>query len=313
MISNYIVRLSAIICLTHSTGGNHSMSISATINSVAANARSAFFFPIVLLACGFQVASAQCSQATQPEAASPAQPAASLPGNPPTAANGESSSSSETANGVRFAIASAITVLEETPLQVITDAPISSRTTKAGAKLSFTLTRDVVVDDILVIPCGATVFGTVVQAKQAGRLVGASSLTLQLTALNLGGSSYPLYTPPFKVVGQSKTRPTTRKIATGAAVGALAADSTVPLVSYKIPPLDRAKGDAFVAGVGAGVGTAVAAISPPSIALIPAESQIEFTLASPIAVFPVDQRTAVRLAQGMRQGGPVLYIRGESQ
>ncbi len=40
---------------------------------------------------------------------------------------------------------------------------------------------------------------------------------------------------------------------------------------------------------------------------------MEFTLASPIAVFPVDQRTAARLAQGLHQGGPVLYVRVENQ
>jgi hypothetical protein len=74
-------------------------------------------------------------------------------------------------------------VLEDTPLQLITGVLISSRTTKADARLPFTVTRDVVVDGVLVIPCGATVYGTIVAAKQAGLLVGASSLTLQLTEL----------------------------------------------------------------------------------------------------------------------------------
>ncbi len=95
------------------------MSISAPINSVAANVLAAVSLPIMLLTFGFPVASAQCSQATLPEATSSSQPAASLRGNSPPPASAESSSSSESANGVRFAIGSAITVLEETPLQVI--------------------------------------------------------------------------------------------------------------------------------------------------------------------------------------------------
>jgi len=278
----------------------------------------AIYLPITLIA-SIPLASAQCSQATRPESAPSA---TSAQNSPPSTASSESSSS-DGVRAVRFSTGTAITVLEERPLQVINDMPISSRTTKVGAKLSFTVTRDVVVDDVLVIPCGATVYGTVVSAKQAGRLAGASNLTLQLTTLHLDGRSYPLYTYPFKVVGQSKTRPTVNKVATGAAVGALAAEATVPAttvavlpgnpVTYKIPPGERAKGDALIAGVGAGIGTAIAASSPPSIALIPAESQMEFTLASPIAVFPVDQRTAARLAQGMHQGGPVLYVRGETQ
>jgi hypothetical protein len=128
--------------------------------------------------------------------------------------------------------------MEETSLQVMNDTPISSRTTRTGAKLSFTVTRNVVVNGILVIPCGATVFGTVAEAKQAGRLVGASNLTLQLNSLHLGGKSYPLYTPPFKVVGQSNIRPTVKKIAAGEAVGALVGQSTIPTMSYTMldPP-----------------------------------------------------------------------------
>jgi hypothetical protein len=296
------------------------MSEPAQRTSDVTNALMAFCLPLMLLALGSPAAFTQCSQAARPALVSSAQSAASAQSSSPPVISSESSSSSQTAREVRFVTSSAITVLEETPLQVITNVPISSRTTKAGAQLPFTVTRDVVVDGILVIPCGARVYGTVVSAKQAGRLVGASNLTLQLTALNLDGRSYPLYTPPFKVVGQSKTRPTVNKVATGAAVGAAAMDAAMDIgiaTSNPTPPPiqtgDRAKADAVVAGMGAGVGIAIAASSPPSIAVIPAESQMEFTLAAPIAVYPVDQRTAMRLAQGMLHGGPVLYIRGENQ
>jgi hypothetical protein len=175
------------------------------------------------------------------------------------------------------------------------------------------VTRDVVVDGVLVIPCGSRVYGNVVSAKQAGRLTGASTLALELTELDLDGKTYPLYTPPFKVVGQSKTRPTLNKAATGAVVGTLAMDVRSQTVDGTVQKGARLRADGVAAGLGAGVGTAIAASSPPSIALIPSESQMEFTLASPIAVFPVDQRTASRLAQGMRHGGPVLYVRGENQ
>jgi hypothetical protein len=214
---------------------------------------------------------------------------------------------------VRFATGTAITVLENTPLQVITDSPISSRTIKEGAKLPFTVTRDVVVNGILVIPCGARVYGTVVSAKQATRAVGASSLTLQLTELDLGGKTYPLYTPPFKVVGESKTRPTVNKVATGAAVGAATLEAGAESSVTPVATGPRLASVAIGAGVGAGIGTAIGTSTPPSIALIPSESQIEFTLATPIAVFPVDQPTAARLARGMYHGGPVLFMRGESQ
>jgi hypothetical protein len=303
------------------------MSALASIPSVPANALAVFCLSLVLPIVGFRTAHAQCSQAARSEAASSTQSSDSAQNTPPHAIGGESSSTTGAVHAVRFVTGSAITVPEETPLQVMTNMPISSRTAKAGARFSLTVTRDVIVDDILVIPCGATVFGTVVEAKQAGRLVGASNLTLQLTALDLGGRRYALYTPHFKVVSASKTGSTVKKVSIGAAVGTLAADATVPgprtvtvMDGSPVPHQEiervtasqRAAGDALVGSVGAGIGVAVAASSPPSIAVIPAESEMEFTLASPIAVYPVDQSTAARLAQGMRRGGPVLYVRGES-
>lgn len=295
--------------------GDHSIVRGTTAGFQCGHYGWAFvYLPIMLISPFIPVASAQCSQATRPEAASPVKSAALAPSSPPAAASVEFSSSSETSEAVRFATGSAVTVLENTTLQVMNDMPISSRATRAGAKLSFTVTRDVVVGGILVIPCGAAVFGTVVSAKQAGRLTEASNLTLELTALNLGGRSYPVYSTPFKVVGQSKTRPAVHKIATGAAVGAVAMDADIAAHDHvQLKPEERLRAEGIAAGLGAGVGMAIAASSPPSIARIPAESQMEFILASPIAVYPVDQRTAARLAQGMYPGGPVLYVRGESQ
>ena len=257
-------------------------------------------------------AAAQCSQATRPQATPSAQSGASSTSEPPVNAKEESSSSDAPAN-VRFATGSAVTVLEATELQVITETPISSLTTREGAELPFTVTRDVIVDGILVIPCGARVYGTVVAAKQAGRLAGASNLTLELIQLSLAGKTYPLYTPPFKVVGQSKTRPTVNKAAVGAGVAAMAMDWRAQTVPVPVKTGARLASDGIAAGLGAGVGTALAAKSQPSVASIPSESQLEFTLASPIAVFPVDQQTATRLAQGLHHGGPVLYVRDESQ
>jgi hypothetical protein len=271
-------------------------------------------FLVMISALSCARINAQCSQASRPGTASP-QPASALQNNPSIASSSSSSSTSDATAQVRFTTGTPITVLEETPMQVMNNLPISSRTTRAGAKLSFTVTHDVIVNGILVIPCGAQVDGTVVEAKQAGRLIGTSNLTLQLNSLSLDGKSYSLYTPPFKVTGLSKTRPSVAKISTGAVVGAAAMeiDARTVAPNVNIPAGAHAFGDGLGATVGAGVGAAIAASSPPSIALIPAESELVFTLASPIAVYPVDQKTAVRLAQGLYPGGPVLYIRGENQ
>lgn len=53
------------------------------------------------------------------------------------------------------------------------------------------------------------------------------------------------------------------------------------------------------AAVGAGVCTLVSAASAGTTIRIPAESEVEFQLASPITVTPVSAKEATRLAQGL--------------
>ena len=66
------------------------------------------------------------------------------------------------------------------------------------------------------------------------------------------------------------------------------------------------------AAIGAGVGTMVSAATPGPCVTIPAESQMDFYLASPISVVPVSAKEAAQLAQGYHHGGPVLYVRGDT-
>ena len=254
----------------------------------------------LLLLVAFSVhpaAYAQCSQATLPPRANE------------TLSAHESSSDDATAIKTQSDVVntadsagkpSAVTVLENTPLRVRNNQPISSRMTKPGESLSFTIKEDVMVGDLLVIPCGATVHGAIVDARRAGVLTGSGQLILELNSLELGGQSYPLYTYQFKVSGASKTKPTEKKIKTGAVVGAV----VLGVLSH-----GSANGVATGAMLGAGAGTAVSAVSPAPIVSIPAESEMLFALSSPIAVVPVDAKEAARLSRGMKPGGPVLYVR----
>jgi hypothetical protein len=205
-----------------------------------------------------------------------------------------------------------VTVLENTPLRVMTNEAISTRQTHAGASLLFTLNEDVVVNNVLIIPRGAVLHGTVVESRHAGTLSGAPDLILQLTSLDLGGRSYPLYTYQFKAVGTSKTKPTEAKIKGGAIIGAIAGAIANGSASSSTSAAGKLVGMGTGAAVGAGVGTAVSAVTPGPVLAIPSESQLEFSLASPISVVPASQKEAERLSQGMLHGGPVLYVRGET-
>jgi hypothetical protein len=178
--------------------------------------------------------------------------------------------------------------------------------------VSFTVSEDVVVSHVLVIPRGATVRGEVVEDKKAGRLSGSPELTLELESLELGGESYPLLTYQFKVRGASKSKPVADDAIAGAYYGALAggvvAGRTNALPTRKIEAEDMAAG----AAVGAGAVVAAAAATPRPEVKLPAESQMDFYLASPISVQPVSAEEAERLGERLHNGGPVLYVRGDT-
>lgn len=205
-----------------------------------------------------------------------------------------------------------VTVLENTLLRVITDTPVSTEKAHEGQPLSFTLYEDVLVDNLLVIPRGATLHGVVVELKKPGKLTGSPDLILKLVSLEFEGRSYPVYSYEFKVEGTSKSAPTSAKVKAGTVIGALAAatfDATV-----KAPGTAAEKLAVVGAGaaVGAGVGTVAAAASRGPVIDLPAEAQIDFYLASPMSIVPVSRREAIRLSEGLYSGGPALYVRGET-
>jgi len=204
-----------------------------------------------------------------------------------------------------------ITVLENTPLHVTTDQPLSSKHSKAGEAVMFTLSEDVVVNHILVVPRGAVLHGHVVDHKKAGVMNGAPELTLQLDSLELAGQTYPLYTYQFKARGESKAKPTANQLGQAAEFGALAG----AVVDGKQKTITRAStAEDISAGAAAGVGAveATQALSPRPILNIPAESQLDFTLAAPISVQPPTQKEAEQLSHRVKPEAPALYIRGDA-
>jgi hypothetical protein len=205
-----------------------------------------------------------------------------------------------------------VIVSENTLIRVMTDQSLSSEKSKDGTEVSFTVSEDVIVNHVLAIPRGATVHGEVIQTKKAGRLSGSPELTVKLVSLDIGGESYPLYTYHFRVEGTSKAKPTVTNVEGGAVIGALAGGVISGSAKGGATVADKAKDMAAGAAAGAGVVVVAAAITPRPELAIPAESQMDFHLASPISVQPVSEKEAERLAQRLHPGGPVLYVRGDT-
>ena len=179
----------------------------------------------------------------------------------------------------------AVTVPGGTPLQIRIDRGLDSNNVQAGVPFTGIVMNDVVTGGAVAIPRGATVSGTVVDAKKAGALKGRGELTLQLTSLTLGGQVYPFNSAIWNAHGRDKTAGTVGNAigmgALGALVGAVAGGGT---------------GAAIGAGVGAGVGVAGSAASPNGRVILPPESVLPFVLADPLNVTTVSQQEMARLS-----------------
>jgi hypothetical protein len=204
-----------------------------------------------------------------------------------------------------------VTILENSLIRVITNTPLIAGKTREGTPVLLTLSQDVVIHNVLIIPRGAVVHGMVVQSRKAGTLNGkTANLVLKLVSLDFGGNSYPLYTYQLKVEGATKEAPT-GDVVNGAYYGALAGEIVNARTHSETTRGQTAVAMGAGAVVGAGVGTAVSAISSAPPLEIPAETQMDFYLASPISVVPVSAMEAARLSKKLPEGGPVLYVRGD--
>lgn len=273
---------------------------------------------VTVVAVSGSLASAQNTNAATdpavsvPQQTDPGLPDKQSPDKPASVPSQASSVSAPSPHSANNDPEAQITVLEDTLIRVMTNEPLSSRQSRDGTPVLFTLSEDVVVGNVLVIPRGAAIHGEVVQARKAGVLTGSAELTLKLVSLDLGGRSYPLYTYQFRAQGTSKMQPTETKVKGGAVVGAIAGGVFSGSAKGGSTDVGRIAGMATGAAVGAGVGTMVAAATPGPALTIPAEAQMDFYLASPISVAPVSSKEAAQMAQGLHRGGPALYVRGET-
>jgi len=116
----------------------------------------------------------------------------------------------------------AVTVPTGTIFLVRTKDPLDTSRHRAGHKFTAALEADLVVNNAVAAPRGATLYGELVQAKQARRLAGRSEMTITFTGLMINNQIRPISTGAIKAVAESGSgRNTVGKTARGAAIGAL--------------------------------------------------------------------------------------------
>src|SRR5205807_6469168 len=139
------------------------------------------------------------------------------------------------------------TVPEGTKITVVTDQSVSSKTAKAGQKVTGSVVHDVISGGKVVIPKGSAVKMTVSGVQASGRLSTPAKLYLRLRTVTVGGKTYTIATSSAGRTLGGKGKRDAGFIGGGAAGGAV------------IGALAGGKGAAIGAAAGAGAGTAGAA------------------------------------------------------
>jgi hypothetical protein len=150
---------------------------------------------------------------------------------------------------------------------------VDSSRNSVGDIFHASLEDQLVVDNTVVAPKGADVYGRLANAKSAGHISGSSELTLELTGIRINGQIVPVSSTDYDVAGKGRGKQSAERIGGGAALGAI-----IGAIA------GGGKGAAIGAGVGAGAGTAVQVVTHGEQVRIPSETLLEFRIQQPVTV-----------------------------
>ena len=162
-----------------------------------------------------------------------------------------------------------------TELVVTIDQALSSKSSQAGQTFLASVAQPVTVEGKTAIPKGSSVSGTVLTAKEKGKIKGEGQLSITLKSITVRGQTYPLQTASLDSTVKGKGKRTAATTGGGAAAGAL---------------IGGIAGGGKGAGIGALVGAAGGLIGGAATGNkqieIPAETALTFTLSNPLTLPP---------------------------
>jgi hypothetical protein len=168
-----------------------------------------------------------------------------------------------------------VVVPSGTALTVTINQALSSKTSQAGQTFLGTLARPVSLDGVTAIPKGSGVTGTVITAKQKGKIKGEGELSIALTSITIRGQNYSIQTGSLDSTVKGKGKRTAVTTGGGAAGGALIGGIA-----------GGGKGAGIGALVGAAGGLVGGAMTGNKQIEIPAETALTFTLSKSITLPP---------------------------
>jgi len=166
-----------------------------------------------------------------------------------------------------------ITIPAGTSLQVTLATTVASDTSKVEDTVRGTLARPIVVDDTTVAPSGAELVGSVLDARQSGRVKGRASIAFSFNRLRVGDETHHIRTSRIAREAAPTKKKDAEKVGIGAGAGAL------------IGAIAGGKKGAVVGGaVGAGAGGGVVAATRGDEVRLAAGSVVTTRLQEPVTV-----------------------------
>lgn len=167
-----------------------------------------------------------------------------------------------------------VTLAAGTSIFIRLGETVSTDHNYSGDTFRGTLDQPIISEGFIIADRGSKVLGQIVHAEKAGRIRGLSDLSLDLMEINTtDGQRVRVSTSTFDKHGSSSKGMDAAKIAGGAAFGAL------------IGALGGGgKGAAIGSGAGAAAGAGTVLITRGKGAVIPAETQIQFRLTTPVTI-----------------------------
>jgi hypothetical protein len=167
-----------------------------------------------------------------------------------------------------------VTLPVGTAIAATLQTAVASDKSHVGDPVTLRVTEPVRSAGVVVVPVGSIVHGTVTHVRSAGRVKGASEITIRFTEIQVAGASrYPVTCEAYRVVQKGDGRETAAEIGGGAAVGSVLGG----VIGGKD---DVLKG----AAIGAAVGTGVAVATKGDQIVLPVGRAIAVRLTTPVVV-----------------------------
>jgi len=175
----------------------------------------------------------------------------------------------------QIAVPPPIEVPAGTDLVVTLDQKLGSKISQTGQTFLATVAQPVTVGGRTAIPKGSTVKGTVVTAKEKGKIKGEGQLSLTLDSITVRGKTYQIQTNTLDSTIKGKGKRTAATTGGGAAGGALIGGIA-----------GGGKGAGIGALVGAGAGFIGGTFTGNKQIEIPAETPLTFATSAPLTLPP---------------------------